>query len=51
VPGPGFPPGLVAGESGNGAMQARPTRLRPAAREPRGSSPPSVGPAEGREES
>src|SRR6478735_6686311 len=46
VPGPGFPPGLAAWQSGNGAMQARPTRLRPVAREPRAAAAPaSVGPA------
>ena len=37
---------LAAWQSGNGAMQARPTRLRPVAREPRAAAAPaSVGPA------
>ena len=41
---------LAVWQSGNGAMQARPTRLRPVAREPRAAAAPaSVGPAsEGR---
>lgn len=43
---------LAAWQSGIGAMQARPARLRQVAKEPRGSSPASVGPApEGRERS
>ena len=44
---------LAAWQSGNGAMQARPTRLRQVAREPRAAAAPtSVGPAsEGRERS
>ena len=44
---------LAAWPSGNGAMQARSTRLRPVAREPRAAAAPaSVGPAsEGRERS
>ena len=37
---------LAAWQSGNGAVQARPTRLRPVAREPRAAAAPaSVGPA------
>ena len=39
-------PALAVWQSGNGVMQARPTRLRPVAREPRAAAAPaSVGPA------
>ena len=48
VPFPVAQPALAAWQSGNGAMQARPTRLRPVAREPRAAAAAaSVGPASG----